>query len=92
MEIFPARGLTAAIIAAGGAPHKDTHKLAGADAFLPTDLLDATCRRLLETSGPTSLLIGSVADGEFLRRSGTAIIGSSAASGDDIYGQILSQE
>lgn len=32
-------------------------------------------RGIRETSGPTSLTIGAVADGEYLRRSGTSIIG-----------------
>lgn len=40
--------------------------------------------RLLETGGPTSLLIGDVPDGQFLKRSGTDIIGA-AASGSEAF-------
>ena len=34
-----------------------------------------------ETSGPTNLTVGSITDGQFLKRSGTAIIGASGAGG-----------
>lgn len=63
------------------AAHKDSHKLGGGDAFLSTDLLDAVVRRLRETGGPTDLLLGAVADGQNLRRSGTSIVGASPPSG-----------
>lgn len=36
---------------------------------------DPDVRGLRETSGPTELTVGAVADGEFLRRSGSALIG-----------------
>lgn len=67
----------------GGNPpqhHKDSHKEGGADAFLATDLLDAVVRRLRETGGPTDLLLGAVADGQYLQRSGTAIVGAAPSS------------
>lgn len=38
-------------------------------------------RGLRETSGPTLLTLGSVADGEYLRRSGTSIIGGTPSGG-----------
>ena len=38
----------------------------------------ATVARLTETSGPTTLTIGAVAEGQFLTRSGTTLIGASA--------------
>jgi hypothetical protein len=40
-------------------------------------------RGIRETSGPTLLTIGAVSDGEFLKRSGTDLIGDSAASPDE---------
>lgn len=39
-------------------------------------------RKLRETGGPTNLDMGAVADGEYLRRSGSAIVGNSALAGD----------
>lgn len=38
--------------------------------------IDVVAVRLLEPSGPTSLLIGAVADNQFLKRSGTALVGA----------------
>lgn len=60
------------------AAHAPTHISAGGDAFLSTDLLEAIVKRLQTTTGPTTLLLGAVADGEFLRRSGTALVGAAA--------------
>lgn len=56
-------------------PHKDTHKSGGSDAFTSSDLLEAVGKRLRESGGPTDLLMGAVADGQFLKRSGAGIIG-----------------
>ena len=68
----------------GGLPalpaHKDSH-VDGADPFESTDILEAIVKRLLESGGPTALLIGAIADGQFLKRDGTGIVGS-AAGGD----------
>lgn len=50
--------------------------IGGSDAFVAADILDATVKRLQTTTGPTTLLVGAVADGEFLKRSGTSLIGS----------------
>ena len=61
--------------------HEAAHISAGADPFLSTDLLEAIVKRIQTSTGPTTLLVGAVADGEFLQRSGTAIIGGSGSSG-----------
>jgi hypothetical protein len=74
-----AGGLTMA--APAGAAHKDTHKSGGSDAFFPADILDATIQRLVTTDGPTTLLMGAVADGELLKRSGTGIVSDVAPAG-----------
>ena len=58
----------------GVQPHESTHKSGGSDAFLSTDLIEAIVKRLQESGGPTTLAIGAVADGEFLKRSGSTII------------------
>lgn len=39
-------------------------------------------RKLRETSGPTTLSMGAVADGEFLKRDGSNIIGGAGGGGD----------
>ena len=41
--------------------------------------------KLRETSGPTELTIAAVADGQFLIRSGTTIVGSGATTGTTLY-------
>lgn len=64
--------------------HKDSHKSGGSDAFTSTDLLEAVTKRLQESSGPTNLLISSVADGQYLKRSGTNIIGDTPAGGGGV--------
>jgi hypothetical protein len=60
--------------------HKDTHKTGGSDAFTSTDEIEAIVKRIKE-SGGTVLALGSVADGKFLKRSGTSIIGADPPSG-----------
>lgn len=65
--------------------HKDRHKSGGADAFTSSDLIEAVVKRLQESSGPTNLTLGSVSDGQFLKRDGTAIVGASAGGGSDDY-------
>lgn len=59
--------------------HKGRHVEGGADPFGSTDLLDAVIRRLRESGGPTDLLVGEVDDGEYLKRSGTGIVGDTGA-------------
>jgi hypothetical protein len=61
--------------------HKDSHKSGGADAFASGDLLEAVVKRLRESSGPTDLTLGAVADGEYLKRSGTTIVSGTPAGG-----------
>lgn len=56
--------------------HKDRHKSGGADAFTATDLIEAIVKRLQTTTGPTTLLIGAVADGELLKRVGATLVGA----------------
>lgn len=58
--------------------HKDRHKSGGGDAFAATDLIEAIVKRLQTTTGPTTLLMGAVADGEFLKRVGTDLVGAAA--------------
>ena len=59
----------------GVQPHESTHVSGGSDAFLSTDILEAIVKRLQESGGPTTLAIGAVADGEYLRRSSSSIVG-----------------
>ena len=59
-------------------PHKNTHVSGGSDAFTSTDILEAAVRRLRETSA--ILLIGDIADGQFLKRVGTGIVGATAVT------------
>ena len=46
-------------------------------------------RGLRETAGPTTLAMGAVADGQFLVRSGTSIVGSSSSGGGLGNGPVL---
>jgi len=62
----------------GVQPHESTHVSGGSDAFLSTDLLEAIVKRLQTSTGPTTLTLGAIADGEFLQRSGTSVVGSSS--------------
>jgi len=61
----------------GSAPeaHEATHKSGGTDPFLSTDVLEAIVKRLQTTTGPTTLLLGALLDGQGLKRSGSALIG-----------------
>lgn len=59
-------------------PHESTHVSGGSDPFLSTDLLEAAVKRVQTSSGPTTLTVGAIADGEFLQRSGTGIVGASS--------------
>ena len=62
----------------GSAHHNENHEVrhvsGGADAFTTTDLLEALVKRVRE-SGGADLVLGAIADGQFLKRSGTGIIG-----------------
>jgi hypothetical protein len=63
------------------AQHEARHVSGGADAFQSTDLLEAIVKRLRESGGPTTLTLGAVTDGQFLKRSGASLI-SEAVSVD----------
>lgn len=54
--------------------HEAAHISAGVDPFLSTDLLEAIVKRIYTSTGPTTLTVGAIADGEFLKRSGSGII------------------
>lgn len=43
-------------------------------------------RGLRETAGPTTLTLGAVADGEFLKRSGATVVGATSAAADPTQG------
>ena len=60
--------------------HEAAHASGGADAFVSTEIIEAVVKRLQESAGPTTLLLGAVADGQHLQRSGTSIIGVAAPS------------
>ena len=64
----------------GVAPHETTHVSSGIDAFLLTDILEAIVKRLQEAGGPTTLTMGTVADGQALKRSGSSIVGAAIPS------------
>jgi len=51
-------------------------------------------RGVRETSGPTLLTLGAVADGQYLRRSGSTVVGGSPAGGGDPpwYGVLYSNQ
>lgn len=49
-------------------------------------------RGLRETAGPTELSMGAVADGEYLRRVGSAIVGASAGGGGDPQVSVFQQQ
>lgn len=64
--------------------HRASHISGGSDAFLSTDALEAAAMRLRETSGPTILALGAVADGQALVRSASTLIGSSVVGDMDV--------
>ena len=59
--------------------HEAVHISGGGDPFLSTDLLEAIIKRIQTSTGPTTLLVGAIADGEVLTRSGTSIIGGTTS-------------
>ena len=62
--------------------HKASHVSGGGDAFVSTDLIEAIVKRLQESGGPTTLLVGAIADGEELVRSGGSIVGVTRFGGN----------
>lgn len=61
--------------------HKASHVSAGGDAFAAGDDLVGNARGLRETGGPTQLAMGAVADGQFLKRSGSSVVGDAGGGG-----------
>ena len=61
--------------------HKDAHKSGGGDAFASGDLLEAAVKRIQTSTGPTTLTVGAIADGETLTRSGESIVGAAGGGG-----------
>ena len=82
MPIAPGGPILGSTFSSSGPPasHKASHVSGGGDAFAAADLIEAIVKRLQTTTGPTTLLMGAVADGEFLKRVGSALVG--AAAGD----------
>lgn len=80
MPIAPGGPIIGSQFSSSGPPasHKDTHKSGGGDALTSTDLIEAIVKRLQTTTGPTTLLMGAVADGQFLKRAGTDLVGAAA--------------
>jgi len=66
--------------------HKDSHKSGGGDAFAASDILEATVKRLQTTTGPTTLAMAGVADGEYLKRSGASLVGGVPGGAGDVVG------
>lgn len=61
--------------------HESAHISGGGDAFVSTDLLEAIIKRIQESTGPTTLTVGNVTDGQYLRRVGTTIVSGDPAGG-----------
>jgi len=55
--------------------HQASHGTGAADPFASTLVLEAIGKRIQTTDGPTTLLVGAIADGEGLQRTGSAIDG-----------------
>ena len=73
----------------GVQPHESTHVSGGSDAFLSTDLLEAIVKRIQTSTGPTTLTVGAVADGDFLQRSGSSVIGNAAPASTSLEAKIV---
>ncbi len=72
-------GLQTALDGKASTAHRATHITGGADAFLTPDIIEAIVKRIRE-SGGTTLTLGAVANGEYLYRSGSSIIGGTPES------------
>lgn len=57
------------------AAHAASHISGGSDPFTSAQLLEAIIKRIRTSTGPTDLLVGAIADGEFIKRDGAAIVG-----------------
>lgn len=60
--------------------HEASHISGGTDPFLSTDVLESISKRWQESGGPTTLTAGAVTDGQYLKRSGTTIIGGTVTA------------
>jgi hypothetical protein len=65
---------------AASAPHSGHLQIGGQIGGTPTS---PDVRGLRETGGPTNLTMGAVADGQYLKRSGTTIVGDTPAGGGE---------
>lgn len=72
-------GSTTNVLRVGGIDteaHKDRHKSGGSDAFTAADVLEAPVKRIQEQGTPIILTLGTVADGQVLKRSGSQLVGA----------------
>jgi len=65
---------------AASAPHSGHVQIGGQLGNTPTS---PDVRGLRETGGPTNLTLGAVADGQYLKRSGTSIVGETPVGGGE---------
>lgn len=73
-----------------GAAHAPRHENGGSDEIDVTDLSGvlADAQRtdtIVTTTGPTDLTVGAIADGQYLRRSGSTIVGSSVRPASEYW-------
>lgn len=66
-------------VSGGASAHAANHISGGSDPFTSSQLLEAVVKRIQTSTGPTTLTVGAIADGEFLKRSGTSVIGGTAS-------------
>lgn len=83
---FVGSKLDVVVSALGLVSHAETHENGGSDEIDVTALSgvlgdDQKANKIRETSGPTLLTLGAVADGEYLVRSGSTLIGGAGAGG-----------
>lgn len=93
VQIAKLNGIAAgADVTGANAPqaHRTSHISGGGDAFLATELLESITKRIQTSTGPTTLVVGAVADGEFLKRVGATIVGAAAgvAPVTSVFGRV----
>ncbi|MCK6552547.1 hypothetical protein L6R52_42355, partial [Myxococcota bacterium] len=62
--------------------HAGRHAIGGSDPLTSSMVVDAAVKRVQESGGPTTLVMGAVADGEVLKRSGSNVVGASTVAPD----------